>query len=193
MNARRLVWLAGCGLALLFGVIAASAATSHAARPTRTPTMAAPATHKSERSRSRHRKQGATRVITPGMTIGDQVSMSTITPYQLTQMHVELLTPTATPSISAAGADATAETIFSGDPVEETVQANCVMLARMPSATIPCWVVSLQPPPVAPLAGDDPGTYADAPFTVEMVLVDSETGDLIEGYQAGYPATAPAH
>jgi len=141
------------------------------------------------RDASRQTHRSHVRFIGSRTTLAEGVSVAGVTPYQLSQLHVQLLTATSTPTTTASEADAVAQEIYSSDPVGQTVQTNCVMLGQSAQPELPCWVVVLQPPVGVVAGGESPGVAANPP-TVEMALIDSDTGALIEGYQSDVPAAA---
>ena len=112
--------------------------------------------------------------------------LTSVTPYQLSMVHVTLLAPpAAAPSVSADAADVLAEQIF-GDPIIETAYATCRMDADVVVQSIPCWAVSLTPPTTGLALGPSPSEMSN-PFTFEVLLVNAQDGSEIEGFQAGFP------
>jgi hypothetical protein len=123
--------------------------------------------------------------------------LTTITPYQLSAVHVQLGSTTSAPTVGADIADQVAGQVFPGEPVLETKLAECTRLDTNPLVQEPCWAVSVQPPSSEQLslAGPDPSydnSNPTPPPTFELVLVSAADGSLIAGFSSGAPTTAPA-
>lgn len=114
--------------------------------------------------------------------------LTSVTPYQLEQMRLELADPDGTPAVSAESADKAAESVFPNQ-ILETVAATCTVGDSDVQKTL-CWVVSLKPDAstAIPLQGPDPDyneKHSQVP-TVEIVLVDGNDGSVIVAFQNGF-------
>jgi hypothetical protein len=120
--------------------------------------------------------------------------LTSVTPYQLTQMNLQLDPPKGTPSVSAGAADNVAESVFP-DPIIETVSANCTVGSGDVTDSL-CWVVSMTPQASSAIQLQGPdGAYDEAHSktpTVEVVLVNASDGSVLVAFQNGFPPQAPS-
>ena len=126
--------------------------------------------------------------------------MQTVTPYQLGWMHVYLSTAPPSPAISASQAVQALEQQGirdNGGPILETVLATCSMTPGPTTAPVawanrPCWVLSIKPHTfeVWPPPGSDQPPQSVTP-TVEIALVDANTGEVFSESSGTPPAQEP--
>jgi hypothetical protein len=106
--------------------------------------------------------------------------LSTITPFQLSEINVSLTPSTAAVPITADQADSVAKKAFPSQAILETALAGCDLHTGV---EVSCYAISVEPSH-QPMTLTGPDGTVDANTTIyptlALVLVDAQTGQLMD-------------
>jgi len=135
---------------------------------------------------------GSTRKAAAAADSTDGQVLTTITPYQLSELNLTLSPDNSSVPVTAQQADSVAQALFPSSDVEETALADCG-IGDQPSSA--CYAVSLDPghtplTVVGAAETSDDSTVDHPPVypTLDLVLVDAQSGDLLDAISSSVPA-----